>query len=123
MAVVETSMHFLTRDKLYEHEKPYSLKYAPAEGIPSSNIRLKKQETIKVNSIRGHEPQFSFEKNGFAVLKMDKEIPYDDFSKPEGVRRYLDMVAEQLRARLGADKVQVYQYVVRPYVLPMETLR
>lgn len=106
-------MHFLTRDKLYEHEKPYQLKYVAAKGIPTSNIRLQKQEPIQVNSIRGQERQFSLEKNGFAVLKMDKEVPYDDFSNPEGIRRYLNMVAEQLKTRLGADKVQVYQYVVR----------
>ncbi len=113
MAVVETSMHFLTRDKLYENEKPYSLKYVAAEGIPTSNIRVEKHEAIKVNSIRGQEQQFSLERNGFAVLKMDEEIPYDDFANPAGVRRYLNMVAEQLKTRLGADKVQVYQYVVR----------
>ena len=113
MAVVETSMHFLTRDKLYENEKPYSLKYVAAEGIPTSNIRVEKHEAIKVNSIRGQEQQFSLERNGFAVLKMDEEVPYDDFANPAGIQRYLNMVAEQLKTRLGADKVQVYQYVVR----------
>ena len=113
MAVVETSMHFLARDKLYENEKPYSLKYVAAEGIPTSNIRVEKHEAIKVNSIRGQEQQFSLERNGFAVLKMDEEVPYDDFANPAGIQRYLNMVAEQLRTRLGADKVQVYQYAVR----------
>ena len=112
MAVVESSIHFLTRDKLYEHEKPYQLKYTPAKGIPTTNIRLEKQESIKINSIRGQERQFSLEKNGFTVLKMNKEIPYDDFSNPAGVNRYLNLVAELLKTSLGADKVQVYQYTV-----------
>ena len=113
MAVVETSLHFLTRDKLYEHEKPYQLKYTAAKGIPTTNIRLEKKQSIKISSMRGQEQRFSFEKNGFTVLKMDNEIPYDTFSSPTTVQKYLDMVAEQLKMRLGADKVQVYQYTVR----------
>ena len=112
MAVVESSLHFLTRDNVYEHEKPYQLRYKAAKEIPTTNIRLEKQEPIKISSIRGQERQFSFERNGFTVLKMDQEVPYDDFSTSAGVTRYLNMVAEQLRKRLGAEKVQVYQYVV-----------
>ena len=112
MAVVESSIHFLTRDKVYEHEKPYQLKYVAAEGVPTTNIRLEKQEPVQISSIRGQEQQFSLEKNGFTVLKMDEEFAYDDFSNDAGVKRYLNMVAEQLKTRLGADKVQVYQSVV-----------
>lgn len=112
MAEVETSINFLTRDELYEHEKPFQLKYHVAQGIPTTNMRLQRQESIKISSMRGQERDFSLDKNGFTVLKMDKEIPYEDFSNPAGIKGYLDMVAEQLRTRLGADKVQVYQYVV-----------
>ncbi|KAL8772707.1 MAG: hypothetical protein Q9194_004531 [Teloschistes cf. exilis] len=112
MAEVETSIHFLTRDRTYEHEKPYQLKYTAAEGIPTTNIRLEKQAPIRISSMRGQEQQFSFEKNGFTVLKMNKEIPYVEFNDLAGVKRYLTLVAKQLRTRLGADKVQLYQYVV-----------
>ena len=117
MAVVESSLHFLTRDNVYEHEKPYQLRYKAAKEIPATNIRLEKQESIKISSIRGQERQLSFEKNGFTVLKMDQEVPYDDFSTPAGVTRYLNMVAEQLKKRLGAEQVQVYQYVVSTWKL------
>ena len=113
MAVVETSLNFLKRDELYEHEKPYQLKYAAAEGIPISNLRLEKQDNIKITSIRDREAQFSFEKNGFAVLRMNEEISYDDLSNPGGIRRYLDIVSGNLKNLLGADKVQASQYVVR----------
>ena len=112
MAVVDTSMHFLARDKLYEREKPYQLKYEAEKGIPRSNLRLEKQEPLKISSIRGREQQFTMERNGFAVLKLDKEIPYDDFSDPVGIRRYLDVVSETLKTLLGADKVQVFQHLV-----------
>ncbi|KAL8811536.1 MAG: hypothetical protein Q9200_001728 [Gallowayella weberi] len=114
MAAVETSMHFLRRDELYNSEKPYQLKYAAAEGVPISNFRLEKKEPIKINSLRGCEKEFSFDKNGFTVMKIDEDIPYNDFSDGAGIRRYLDVVAAGLQNLLGADKVQVYQYVVRP---------
>ena len=113
MAVVETSLNFLKRDKLYEREKPYQLKYAAAEGIPISNFRLEKQDNITITSIRDREAQFSFEKNGFAVLRMKEDISYDDFSNPDGIRRYLDLVSRHLKNLLGADNVQAFQYVVR----------
>lgn len=112
MAAVETSIHFLKRDKAYDHEKPYQLKYTAAEGVPTTNIRLERQEPVQIRSMRGQEQQFSFENNGFTVLKMKENIPYDDFNNAEGVKRYLTAVADLLRTRLGADKVQVYQYVV-----------
>lgn len=113
MAVVETSINFLKRDELYDREKPYQLKYAAAEGIPISNLRLEKQDKIQITSLRDREAQFSFEKNGFAVLRMDEEIPYDDFGNPDGIHRYLDIVSVRLKKLLGADKVQAFQYVVR----------
>ncbi|KAM0802209.1 putative CmcJ-like methyltransferase [Usnea florida] len=113
MATVETSMHFLTRDIMYEKEKPYQLKYAPEVGIPKTNFRLEKQDPITISNMRGQERQFSFQRNGFAVLKMDKEIPYEDFSDPEGIRRYLEAVSENLKVLLGANKVQPFQYVIR----------
>ena len=106
-------MHFLTRDIMYEKEKPYQLKYAAEVGVPKTNFRLEKQAPITISNIRGQEQQFSFQRNGFAVLKMDKEIPYEDFSDPEGIRRYLEAVSENLKVLLGANKVQAFQYVVR----------
>ena len=105
-------MHFLARDDLYKTEKPYQLKYAANPGIPKSNLRLENKNPIKISNIRGQEGNFSLEKTGFAVLRMDKEIPYDDFNSPEGIRRYLDAVTESVRNLLDAGKVQAFQYVV-----------
>ena len=106
-------MHFLTRDIMYEKEKPYQLRCPAEVGIPKSNFRLEKQAPITTSNLRGRERQFSFQRNGFAVLKMDKEIPYEHFSDPEGIRTYLEAVSENLKVILGANKVQPFQYVVR----------
>lgn len=103
MAVVQTSLNFLKRDELYNHEKPYQLGHAAPEG---------KHEPITVTSIRDLEQQFTFKGNGFTALGMDKKISYNNFSHPAGIRKYYEAVAEQLKRVLGADKVQVLQYVV-----------
>ena len=117
-------MNFLARDALYEQEKPYQLRYAAEEGIPTSNLRYEKQHPIKISNMRCQEQGFSFESNGFAVLKLDDEMSCDDFSNPECIRRYLEVVSESLRALLGANKVQVYQYTVclRLYILQIKEI-
>ena len=112
MAVVQSSMHFFVRDKLYDNEKPFQLKFTPEDGVPMSNYRLEKRDGIKITSMRGHENQFSFEKNGFAVVKMDRETPYTEFNNAEGIQKYLRTVVQSVQALLGADKVQVFSYAV-----------
>ena len=112
MAVVQSSMLFFARDDLYEHEKPYQLKYIPDNGVPASNYRVEKREGIKITSVRGREDQFSIEKNGFAIFKMDQAPPYDDFNNPDGIRAYLETVVQSVKTLLGADKVQVFHYAV-----------
>lgn len=112
MAVVEASMNFLVRDTLYNHEKPYQLRYAPTEGTPTTTFQCERKAPINIQSIRGRDPQFSVKENGFGVMTMKEEMPYSDFSKPEGVQRYLNAVCQQLKEHLGAEKVQAYQYLV-----------
>ena len=113
MAVVESSMHFLSRDRLYDTEKPYQLKYEPEAGIPATNFKMEKKAPIKITSMRGRESEFSFSENGFRVLKLDHDIPYETFSSREGIRTYLRMVQEKVKTQLGAQKVQIFQYLVR----------
>lgn len=108
-------MQFLAKDALYESEKPYKFKYAADVGIPTSNLRYQKQEPIKISSIRGRERDFTIEKNGFAVLRICRDVSYDDFSTEAGIQRYRDLVAEQVKTHLGADKVQVYEHRVCLY--------
>ncbi|KAG7006527.1 hypothetical protein G7Y79_00014g037020 [Physcia stellaris] len=113
MAVVESSMHFLVRDELYNEEKPFQLKFTPEDGVPRSNYRLEKRDCIKIISMRGHEKWLSLEKNGFTVVKMNQETPYTDFETPEGIQAYFRTVVQSVQALLGADKVQVFSYGIR----------
>ena len=111
---VQTSINFLANDpSLYKTEKPYQIKYNAAPDVPVSNLRLEKQSPITISSIRGLEADFSFEKNGFTVLDLNGTAPsYEDFETPEGVRNYILAVTAAVKALLGAQKVQAYQYVV-----------
>ena len=105
-------MFFFKRDDLYEHEKPYQLKYVPENGVPATNYLVEKREGIKIVSMRGREDQFSIERNGFTIFKMAQPTPYTDFDNPAGIRAYLETVVECVKTVLGADRVQVYHYAV-----------
>ena len=112
-AAVQTSINFLSNElSLYETEKPYQIKYNAAPDVPVSNLRLEKQSPLTISSIRGREADFSVEKNGFTILNLNAVPPYEDFDTPEGVRSYLLAVTAALKALLGAQKVQAFQYVV-----------
>lgn len=122
-AAVQTSINFLTNDpSLYKTEKPYQIKYNAAPDIPVSNLRFEKQSSLTISSIRGREADFSFEKNGFTVLNLNGTVPpYEDFDRPEGVRSYILAATTALKALLGAQKVQAFQYVVSQQDTALQT--
>ena len=122
-AAVQTSINFLTNDpSLYKTEKPYQIKYNAAPDIPVSNLRFEKQSSLTIFSIRGREADFSFGKNGFTVLNLNGTVPpYEDFDTPEGVRSYILAATTALKALLGAQKVQAFQYVVSQQDTALQT--
>jgi hypothetical protein len=111
---VIASFYFLPKDPLWEKEKPYTLKFQPAEKFPGTNGARVEVKEILVEDIRGRESSFSMDKNGFAVMKLENlGMTYDDFhddSKVESV--YLKNLAGGLKAFLGAKRVQIFDFVV-----------
>lgn len=111
---LQTSMYFLARSTLYEHEKPYSLRFEPEAGFPRSNITMVKHEDIMIQDIRGREKDFSYEKNGFAILNLNTSLAYEDFEdKQKVIDVYLKDVADLLRDFLHAERVQIFEHTVR----------
>ncbi|CZT10390.1 uncharacterized protein RAG0_14881 [Rhynchosporium agropyri] len=109
---VESSMYFLARDKFFEVEKPYSLRYPPDEGLPQSNI---KRETVKVaiRNMRKGEPH-SLERNGFQVIHIQSAMDYVDFADDELIKTvYLPELQTALLQELGGKHVHVMDFAVR----------
>jgi len=110
---VQSSMYYLQRDRLYETEKVYELKYDPPEGYKKSNMLLQKCEDLLIEDIRGKEQDFSFEANGFTIMKVDCGMSVADFDDRQKIAEvYLGYIAHALQHLLGAARVQIFDYIV-----------
>ncbi|KAK0727160.1 hypothetical protein B0T26DRAFT_119283 [Lasiosphaeria miniovina] len=110
---IHTSIRFLKNDDLYDAIKTYNLEFRSDE-IPISNAVPEKIDNLLVKNIRGHEQDFTFDLNGFAVLDMQTSLAYDEFrdsSKIEHV--YCQEVAACLLKYTEAAAVQVFDVQIR----------
>ena len=114
-AILETSMFFMKKDLLHEGEKPYAYRYAAEIDIPQSNFELQECDNIAIKDVRGHLDDLSIKQNGFEVLKMIKEIPYEDYFDPFKVEAYFRQLEAILQVHLRASRVQVFRHAVCIY--------
>lgn len=119
-----SALWFLQRDSLYKTEKVYELKYDPPNGLPKTNMRLE-QHPVAIADIRKRQSEFSFSQNGFTIMTFNCSLSRDDFDDDEKVLSiYLPEAAHRAKLLLGADRVQVLDYVVRSYQdLPIQETR
>jgi hypothetical protein len=114
MGTVTVSMNFLTRDELYQEERPYLLIYEPPEGFPKTNIRLEKHRDLELEDIRGRENQFCVASDGFEILKIKTSLPRESFDDEQLVKDvYLREAADAVRTMFGAQKVQIFEHLLR----------
>jgi hypothetical protein len=108
----KTQIYFLKRNKLYNEEKPYSLRFTPPEGFPRSNITLEKHD-VTIRDVRPDIDDLTFEKNGFTIMNLESQMSYDDYDEEEKlIEVYLREVADSLCAFLGAVHVQIFEHTV-----------
>jgi len=111
---LQTSMHFLKKQKKYKTEKPYSLRFVPPPGFPRSNIVLEKHDDIIIEDARPNVSRLSFEEHGFEIMPLNTSMSYKDFEVEDLIKEfYLREVADTLRDRLGAKHVHIFEHTVR----------
>lgn len=89
------------------------MRFNPPGDFPRKNLEISKYENIPVEDVRGHEKDLSFGKNGFVVMELDVPMDVEDFSSKEAIiSQYLPKVAEGVKERLGATRVQIHDYLV-----------
>lgn len=114
--MLQTSMNFLSRDDLYQTEKPYLCLFETPEDFPKSNIRLSKCKDLKIEDIRCCNSAVSLDTHGFAIMPLKSKLSYDDFGDAVKVKgQYLHEVAEQLRCFTGASRVQIFEHLACIY--------
>ena len=119
---IESSIFFMKRDELHLEQKPYAYRFAAQIDIPQSNFVLQEHHGIRVTDIRRHLEDFGLQKNGFVVLSLADEIPYEDFFDSETVKVYFRQLEALLQSHLGASKVEVFRHAVRTRLLTIVIL-
>ncbi|KAK1749797.1 hypothetical protein QBC47DRAFT_395344 [Echria macrotheca] len=110
---IKASIRFLRNDNLYDTVKTYNLEFRSDE-IPNSNAVPDRIDNVLVKNIRGHEQEFTFDQNGFAVLEMQTSLSYDDFADNSKIQHvYCQEVAACLLKYTGAATVQVFDVQIR----------
>jgi hypothetical protein len=107
-----SSMWFLEKNHIYEVEKPYAFRY-PVNSVAQTNMKMRKYDDILITDIRGREADFSFEKDGFTIVRLDRRFEYDWFWDEKTVQPYFRALEELLKKDLGADEVYVFRYGLR----------
>lgn len=110
---VLSSIHFLQRDPLYDSEKVFELKFDPSSGLPKSNMRLEKRDGIEIQDIRDREAQYSFDRNGFSILRADFGMPANTYYEEHLLRQeYFPKLAHAVKEHLRASQVRIFDYNV-----------
>lgn len=117
-SAVSARINFLEKDELYDTEKPYTLMVDPGdEHFPRSNFKLHEPADLTIEDVRGRQHEFSIERNGFKLIRLESQMTYDDYDNEEKTLTvYLDEAVEALKTSLGATRVQIYEHVVSPQV-------
>jgi hypothetical protein len=110
---VQASLYFIARDPLYRKEKPYVLKYT-SETTPISNYVTERVDNILIKDLRDIEDSFTFKQNGFAVLKIESTMAYEDFQEEQKILDiYFSEVANALLEYTHGVSVHLFDFLVR----------
>lgn len=110
---VLTDLIFLKPDSRYIHEKPYRLRYDPGDAIPRTNCETDVKRDVTVRDIRGRETDYTLNRNGFQVVRLDSKLTPEDFHDRAKVKAvYYQELRELLQRTLGAKKVEVLEHGV-----------
>jgi hypothetical protein len=108
---VEGNMYFLSRDEKYLQEKPYTLRYAPDDGFPQTNID-RTEYNIKFHNMRA-EPNLFYNRCGFKVANLQSQMRYEDYDDENKVDSiHGPEVAECVKQALKASSAEVLDHVV-----------
>ncbi|KAL8713802.1 MAG: hypothetical protein Q9225_006712 [Loekoesia sp. 1 TL-2023] len=112
---VQAGIYFLKENPNYQEEKPYAFRFEfGSADVPQSNMEMQKIEPITITDIRGFEQDYSLGTNGFAILKFDSNLTYEDFHDSAKVKEYYYQELENLlKSHLGASEVKVFRHGLR----------
>ena len=114
MASLHAPLGFLDRDERYAKEKPYALRYSPADDIPMDNIVKKVVNDVELYDIRNLPAPLSFDENGLTVRSIQSEMAYEDWFDGEMIKNiFFPELRKNLEGLFGTSNIQIFEYKVR----------
>jgi hypothetical protein len=109
---VTVELHFLARSDEYNETKPYSMRFAPNNGIPQSIIKNERR-MIKVRDLRTCQEELNFQSCGFGIMPFTTRMRYEDFEDSDAIRStYMEELKTKLEDVFHASYVYVIDNVV-----------
>lgn len=98
----------------YAKEKPYALRYNPADDIPTENIVKKVVNNVEFHDIRNLPAPLSFDENGLTVRSIQSQMAYGDWFRDEMIKNiFFRELRRNLEGLFGTSNIQIWKYKVR----------
>lgn len=98
----------------YAKEKPYALRYNPADDIPTENIVKKVVNNVELHDIRNLPAPLSFDENGLTVRSIQSQMAYEDWFRDEMIKNiFFRELRRNLEGLFGTSNIQIWKYKVR----------
>jgi hypothetical protein len=112
---VVTELIFLQREEKHNTEKPYKHQYNPGDGLPRTNCENEVINGIVIHDMRGREHEFTLEREGFTVRRLESKMARADFFDEAKVKEiYYEELKEMVsRAIPEAKGVEVLEHGAR----------
>ncbi len=112
---VQTSLPYLARDVLYDHEKPFGADF-PVDRFDGAQLANHKFDSCQVviHDVRGSKPP-SLDENGFQFIKASTSLAAADATntKTPAVDKYLKEVEALLYSKFpGYERIEVMDFQV-----------
>ncbi|KAF6229943.1 hypothetical protein HO133_004280 [Letharia lupina] len=114
----KTRLHFLKWQDLYKREKPFQIYIdVPKDAADQRqhNLVFEEGEVTVIKNVRGHEDDYSLDKNGFCYLRHGTALEASRFYDRDAVEEtYLPECEELLKSSIeGVDQVCIFDWRVR----------
>lgn len=108
---VNSQISFITRDDRFSEEKPYILRYLPADGFPAQNISTH-TANVSIADLRSQNPM-AYDECGIKVLTFETSMQRQDFESKDTVHGvYLPLLQDAVKKYLNANDVKVIPHIV-----------
>lgn len=88
------------------------MRYVPKPPLPASNV-VREKQLVQVQDIRGSEAQYSLDKNGFMVTRLESKMVYEDFDDQTTISKvYLEEAHDLLSTLFPNSEIDLVSYLV-----------